>query len=210
MSERTLKLREELYGEVMDFMRVTFPGMIDRAYEFFWEEEDPEEFLSELALELGFINFEDWFVCDYREPEGGVIDLYLAKSGAQDPARFEPLKNSEISAFVVRKVSEDNMEIEDLLLAKSYTVSPVPFEGIKEGDFFASRVLEIEDETVLGACVYPFGEGMRNAVLSAINSQFIRYKKNKNPQGTMREFLKEEAYSFNMIWMSGLYKKKSE
>jgi len=207
MSERTLKLREELYGAVMDFMRATFPGMIDRAYEFFWEEEEPEQFLSGLALELAFVNFEDWFVCDYREPEGSVIDIYLEKSGDEDPAKFEPLKNSIISAFLVRKVGENEMEIEDLLLGGSHKLSPVPFEGIKEGDFFASRVLAIEGKPVLGACIYPFGEGMRDAVLTAINSQHIRYKKNKNPEGTVRDFLKDESYSFNMIWMSSIYKK---
>jgi len=207
MSERTLKLREELYGNVMDFMRVSFPGMIDRAYEFFWEEEEPEQFLSGLGLELAFVNFEDWFVCDYGEPEGPVIDIYLEKSGDAEPEKYAPLKNSVISAFLVRKVTDTEMEIEDLLQGEIHKISPVPFEGIKEGDFFASRVLVIEGEPVLGACIYPFGEGMRDAVLSAINGQHIRYKKNKNPGGTVRDFLKDESYSFNMIWMSGLYKK---
>lgn len=208
MEENALKLRDELYGTVMEYMREFFPGMIDRAYEFFWEEEEPEKFLSGLALELGFINFEDWFVCDYAEPDTGlVIDFFLDKNPEEDRKKFESLKMSIISAFKIRSVNEKAVELEDLLLAKSYALSPVPIEGLKEGDFFATRILEMESGPVLGACIYPFGSGMGDMVLDAVNSQFLRYKKNKNPQGTTRQFLKEEAYTFNMIWMSSIYRK---
>lgn len=209
MDENALKTRDELYGSVMEYMREFFPGMIDRAYEFFWEEEEPENFLSGLALELGFINFEDWFVCDYAEPETGlIIDLFLEKNPEEDRNKYGPLKKSVISAFRVKGVNEDTAELEDLLLLRSYVLKPIPIEGLKEGDFFAARLLEFPEGPVLGACIYPFGSGMGDMVLDAVNSQFIRYKKNKNPQGTTRDFLKEEGYTFNMIWMSGLYKKK--
>ncbi|MDA8092125.1 MAG: hypothetical protein M0Z61_18115 [Nitrospiraceae bacterium] len=212
-STNSQELRAGLYGEIISHMRVKHPEAIEEAYEFFWEEEFPEDFLSGLPLELGFVNFEDWFICDYKDPKCGFItDLYLEETGqredADKSASMLALKNSCISLYEAKKISdsqEGEAELEDVLLGGTHQVA-VPVQGMKTGDFFATRIIKLSGNEVMGACLYPFGAATRPIVLEAIKGQFERYRKNKRPGGGLSDFLKEESYIFNTIWLSGLYK----
>ncbi len=207
------QLRAGLYGEVISHMRVKHPEMIDAAYEFFWEEEYPEEFLSGLPLELGFVNFEDWFICDYKDPKAGFItDFYLEETGqkenAEKAAAMLAVKNSSISLYETKKMlpSSEEAELEDVLLGGTRLVR-VPAGGMKEGDLFATRIINLAGSDVMGACLYPFGAAVRAVVLESVKVQFERYRKNKKPDGGLADFLKDESYIFNVIWLSGLYKR---
>ncbi len=207
MEDKTAKLREEAYGPIMEHMRVKHPDLIDTAYEFFWEEEYPEDFLSGLALELAFMNFEDWFVCDYLvEGKESVIDLYLRETGRNETTDLRAMKESVINFYEVRSITGNVVELGDFIMGEDLKIESSPMEGMKPGDVFAARFVKMDGPPVMGACLYPFPADMKTAVLSAMNGLFIRYKKNKNPDGGPGQFLKDEAYSFNMIWMSNIYK----
>ena len=207
------QLRASLYAEVISHMRVKHPEIIDAAYEFFWEEEYPEEFLSGLPLELGFVNFEDWFICDYKNPDSGFItDLYLEETGQKEngekAAPMLAVKNSFISLYEAKKIvssPEVEAELEDVLLGGTRLVS-VPASGMKAGDIFATRIIDLAGGSVMGACLYPFGAKVKPVVLESVSRQFERYRKNKKPDGGLHDFLKEESYIFNTIWLSGLYR----
>lgn len=208
MEDRTVRLREQVYGSVMEHMRLNHADMIDSAYEFFWEEEYPEDFLAGLALELAFVNFEDWLVCDYVIPDGrSVIDLYIAETGNDETPELRALRESVLSLYEVKSIMGEKVEIEDYLLGESFAMEGLPMEGLRPGDLFAARFVRLGGELVMGPSIYPFPQGMKEAVLNSVNALFIRYKKNKNLSGSVRQFLKDEAYCFNMIWMSSLYKK---
>ncbi|MDA8388038.1 MAG: hypothetical protein M0Z58_05160 [Nitrospiraceae bacterium] len=214
MSEAN-EFRAALYAEVIVFMRQRHPDLIDAAYEYFWEEEYPEDFLSGLPLELGFINFEDWFICDYRIPEDdagrGITDLYLEESGqkgdGEKSAALLALKRSFISLYEAKPGADDGaLVLEDVLSGRTHSFGRVPFDGLKDGSLFAARVLEFAGRgNVMGACIYPFAASMRQAVLDSVGRQLARYKKNKNPEGTLQDFLKDESYTFNTIWTNSLY-----
>ncbi len=206
--------RAGLYGEVISHMRAKHPDIIDAAYDFFWEEEYPEEFLSGLPLELGFVNFEDWFICDYTDPNAGFMtDLYLEDTGQKENAgkvaAMKALKDSFISLYEVKKIAPSSggqAELEDVLLGGTLPVS-VPASGMKAGDLLATRVIDLEGRCVMGACLYPFGGAVKKVVLESVSIPFERYRKNKKPGGGLRDFLKDEGYIFNVIWLSGLYRR---
>lgn len=206
------ELRAELYGEVIVHMRQKHPELIDEAYEFFWEEDYPEDFLSGLPLELAFVNFEDWFICSYSAKEtGSIIDLYLEETGQKEDgeksALMEALRLSYISLYEVKSASGGGAALEDVLTGRAYSLKSVPVAGLEQGGLFAGRIINLAGQEIMGACIYPFGASMRQSVLDSVNKQFARYKKNKNPDGTAEDFLREESYTFNVIWTSSLYRK---
>jgi hypothetical protein len=213
MKENAQELRAALYGRIMQYMRKDHPDVIDRGYEFFWEEEDPADFLAGVALELAFLNFEDWFICDYVDKEAGrALDLFSGAPGEHLPTgqaggAIEVLKDSVISLYEVTKAGTETAVVRDLLLGgPEQTIKPVP-AGLKEGNVFGARLINLNGSPVMGGCIYPFGKDMRETVLADINRQFARLKKHC-PDAGMRDFLKGESYVLNMIWISHLYKKK--
>ncbi|GAB4389848.1 MAG: hypothetical protein Kow0025_17850 [Thermodesulfovibrionales bacterium] len=207
-------MREEVneaFQSVVGFVREVHAEEIDGAYEYFWEEDYPEDFLMGAALDLAFINFEDWLVCDYRRPDGSsYIDLYLEKNEASAAQKtiMEAMKGSLISLYEVARTGGETVVLRDLLLDREAVLSgEVPGE-LKLGDLFAARLLEIDGQRVMAPCVYPYGRGHRDAVLDFIDKQFSRYVKNKNPEGTMAQYLKDESYIFNTIWITSIFKLK--
>ncbi len=74
--------------------------------------------------------------------------------------------------------------------------------SLKKGDLFATRLIKINGEVLMGKCVYPFSETMKPDVLKYIDMQFRRYLKNENPSGTMESFLKSQSSVINTIWLT--------
>lgn len=211
MENETQRLRAEFYEAVMAHMRQHHPELIDRAYDYFWEEESPDDHMGGMALEVAFINFEDWFVCDYVDPEAGhAIDLYLKEAGPDGEKKrreLESLKESYLSVYEVKSVTGESVRLEDVLVGGVFDLASVPVPGMKTADLFAARLLKLDGRYVMGASIYPFGAGMKEPVLKSAERLFARYKKNKNREGGMVDFLKEESYSVNIIWISNLQKK---
>lgn len=199
---------ETLFQSLLEFAREGFGEEIDRAYEYFWEEEYPEDFLSGTSLDLAFINFEDWLICDHKTAEGKtLIDIYIEGQGSETPLTdvtlraLQAMRESVISVYEV-----EDSKLKDLISGD--VISPNPISDLKAGDIFGARFFRLNGESVMARCVYPFTQKVKGAIFAYIEKQFNRYKKHKNPDGTMRDFLKEEAYNINTIWINSLFKLK--
>ncbi len=181
---------------------------IDKAYEYFWDENKPDEFLSGTALELGFHNFEDWFIHDYKANELGetFLDLY-ARAGDclsdEEGEVISKMKESVLSLYEVESVSKDKrVLIKDILLGGEISLRDKTLtRGLSKGDLFAARIMELDGKHVMSGAVYPFPKGQRKKVLGLVEKQFARYKKQINPDGGMREYLKLYGDVFNLVWI---------
>src|SRR5512134_1588494 len=103
---------KELFQDIIHFIRVNHTDTIDKAYSYFWDEENPDEFLGGSALTLGFHNFEDWLVFDYKVNEEGetFTDLFIRDRKDLDDntrALLGKAKDSVMSLYEVVSVSKD-------------------------------------------------------------------------------------------------------
>jgi hypothetical protein len=201
-------LKTELFSSIINYVRANHAEAIDKAYEYFWEETKPDEYLGGTALELGFINFEDWLLFDYRVNEQceSFIDVYLrTNKDLKDEERelLGKIKDSLLGLYEVISVSKDKrVLIKDLLMDAEFPLRDrVLTRGLKKGDLFATRLLELDGKHVMSGCVYPYPSGRKKTVLEYVNKQFGRYIRNENPDGTMKDYLKAYGDVFNLIWM---------
>jgi hypothetical protein len=196
----------EVFNKVIHYIRTKHAGEIDTAYDFFWEEEDPQDIMSSNALELGFLNFEDWLVCDYRPKKSvGFIDRYLEDEKPDDDATkvLRALRDSMISLYEVLSVG-GGVTLKDLVRDTDVTLQDEGLSSLAPGKLFAARILSVDDEPLMGGCVYPFGD-RKDPVLQALQSQYERYTKHVDSGAHMEAFLRSETYVFNTIWVSSLY-----
>jgi hypothetical protein len=206
------EIRAGLFQSVVNYIRKNHEKDIDEAYEYFWEEEDPEEFLGGTALELGFVNFEDWLVCDYRDGGGGsLIDAYMKENEPDEESKavLESLRDCVIRVYEVVSAN-GGKTLRDLVLGGEFATGDTALERLDAGDVFATRFVELDGEYVMSRCVYPFNQGAKDTVLEYVDSQYNRYTKNKDPDGTKGRFLKDEAYLFNTIWITTLFKRPKD
>jgi hypothetical protein len=202
-------IRTRLFQSIIHYVRTNHEEAIDKAYEYFWDEQHPDEIMSGTALALGFHNFEDWLLFDYRanEAKETFIDIY-ARSNKEltDEERevLDKIKNSLISLYEVASVSKDKrVLLKDLLLGGDSSLRDKNLtRGLKKGDIFATRLLSLDGNTVMSGCVYPYSADRKKAVLDSIDKQFKRYMKNVNPEGEMKDFLKEYGDIFNLLWLN--------
>ncbi len=190
-------------------LRMNHAEEIDKAYAYFWDENSPDEFLAGTALELGFINFEDWLVFDWKATgeEKTFLDLYLSnQSDLPDEERrvLSRIRDSVLSLYEVTSVSRDKrVLVKDILLSDEHSLrNRMLTRGLKKGDIFATRILDLDDGPAMSGCVYPYRREDRKKVLSYIDKQFGRYKRNVRADGTMRDFLKDYGDVFNIVWLT--------
>ncbi len=204
-------IRAELFQSVIDFARARHAELIDKAYEYFWEEDDPEDFFGGTALGLAFINFEDWFVCDYRTAEGdSIIDLYIGSKEDlpdEDLKALEAMRDSYISIYEVAS-SDGEVTLKDLLLGEEFTSPNESLRSLNKGDIFASRFVRIDGEHVMSRCVYPYTRNAKDRLLEYADTNFKRFTNRKKQDGTMRDFVKEESYIFNLLWLDNIFKSR--
>lgn len=201
-------IKKELLEAIIQYVRDNHKDDIDKAYEYFWDEEEPAESLKGTALELGFINFEDWLLFDYKTAEGKqtFIDLYIDGTEGlkeEEIAILHKISDSVLSLYEVVSVSKDKKIIlKDLLLGDEYSVKDkVLTRGLNKGDVFATRLLNLDGKHVMSVCVYPFTSAQKKDVLNTVDKQFARYRKTVKKDGTMREYLKDYGDVFNLSWM---------
>lgn len=211
MEESELNMGEFEDGIIQDviaYVRARHAKEIEAAYEHFWEEDSPEEFLQGTALDVGFMNFEDWLIFDYAGPGGETfVERYLKDNEVPEEVAkvLGRMGGSLLSLYEVKSPLPE-IVLTDLLLGEEITLS-ANLPGLKLGDVFATRVFKLEGgENVMAKCVYPFGHTHKDAALEGVQVQFKRYQKNEQPGGTMREFLGKYSESINTVWMSNLYK----
>ena len=201
-------LKAGLVCSVIQFVRDNHAETIDEAYKYFWDDQSPEEFMGGTALSLGFLNFEDWLIFDYKvnKEKETFIDIYIKNNNLKDneAALLNNLKDSVISLYEVSSVAKDKKIIlKDLFLDSEHILRDKSLtRGLNKGDIFATRLLTLDGKTCMSGCVYPYSADYKKTVLVYVNKQFKRYIKNVNPEGTMRDFLKDYGDVLNVIWMN--------
>jgi hypothetical protein len=200
-------LKTDIICSIIQFVRENHSETIDKAYEYFWDGRTPDEIMAGTALSLGFLNFEDWLVFDYKANKDNetFIDIYMKNHPLKDKetALLNSIKNSVISLYEVSSVARDKRIIlKDLLLESEHTLRDKALtRGLNKGDIFATRLLTLNGKTCMSGCVYPYKADQKKTVLTYVDKQFKRYKKNVKPDGTMRDFLKDYGDVLNIIWM---------
>ncbi len=201
-------LKTQLFQLIIEWIRTNHAGTIDKAYEYFWDEESPDEFLKNTSLALGFINFEDWLIFDYKtnEQKETFLDLYVKDNKGLKDKELDiigKVKGSVLSLYEVLSVSKDKrVLIKDLLMGGEFSLRDKALtRGLKKGDIFAARLLPLDGNSVMSGCVYPFTEDRKKDLLDSIGKQFKRYLKNVNASGKMRDYLKDYGDIFNLLWM---------
>lgn len=204
---KELDLKTKIFQSIICDIRENHPETIDKAYEYFWDGQMPDEFLSGTALSVGFINFEDWLVFDHKinEDRETFIDNYIKcnkELNEEEHVLLNRIKGSVISLYEVASVSkEKRVLLRDLLIGEEFDLRDKSLsKGLKKGDIFAARLLMLDGKYVMSGCVYPFNAAQKKAVLRYIEKQFDRYKRNVNPDGSMRDFLKDYGDVLNIIW----------
>jgi hypothetical protein len=193
---------------IMERAREQHGETIDKAYEYFWDCHHPDEFLKGTALALGFVNFEDWFIFDYRANELGetFLDLYAKDNqclSGEESSVISRMRDSVLSLYEVASVSRDKrVLLKDLLLGEEVSLREKTLtRGLKKGDLFAARILELDGGQVMSGSVYPYLQTQKKRVLGYVEKQYSRYKRNVNREGTMRGYLKEYGDVFNLAWL---------
>jgi hypothetical protein len=201
-------LKTDLACSVIQYVRENHADIIDKAYEYFWDNNNPDEFMSGTALSLGFLNFEDWLIFDYKvnAEKETFIDIFLKSNTLKDNevALLNSLKGSFISLYEVSSVAKDRkVVLKDLLMDSGPVLQDKTLtRGLNKGDIFATRLLTLDGKTCMSGCVYPFTVDQKKDVLTYMDKQFRRYIKNVKPDGTMRDFLKDYGELLNIIWMN--------
>lgn len=201
-----------IYNDITEFIMENYQEDLQDAFEHFWEEERPEDFLQGIMLEMAEMNFEDWLVIDYRNPYGETfLDIYERYSDLPENDRtlINAMRQSRLSLYEVKGLKKgegentpDEILLEDLLRGNSYRLSSKVLSQLRPGEIFATRLIEFNGEVILGKCVYPFHSSVKSELLKYLDLQFRRYLKNNTPHGDMESFLKEESSIFNTLWLS--------
>jgi hypothetical protein len=199
-------LKTDLANSIIRFVRENHAEAIDKAYAYFWDGNSPDEFMRGTALSLGFLNFEDWLIFDYKVNKETFIDLYLKNHTVKDDeaALLNSIKDSVISLYEVSSVAKDKqIRLKDLLMDSEHALRDKALtRGLNKGDIFATRLLMLDGKPCMSGCVYPYTAAQKNTVLTFVDQQFKRYTRNVNPEGTMRDFLKDYGDVLNVIWMN--------
>lgn len=200
--------KDSIMQSVVQFVREHHKDDIEKAYTYFWDEDDPTEILRGTALQLGFTNFEDWLIIDYKatKEKGTFLDIFKKCADTltdDDLSIIERIEESVLSLYEVMSVSKDKkVRVKDLLLGEEHDLrNKILSKGLKKGDIFAARLLLIDGRQVMSGSVYPFSAGLKKKVLELLDKQFKRYRKNVNPDGTIKAFLKDHGDLFNIIWI---------
>jgi hypothetical protein len=211
------KQLQGLFQDIIQYIRLNHTDSIDNAYTYFWDKENPDEFLSGTSLSLGFHNFEDWLVFDYKANEAGesFIDLYIKQKQDLDQETIGLLgraKASVLSLYEVVSVSKDKrVHLRDLLLEEEIELKEKSLtRGLNKGDIFATRIMKLDKMDRMGSCVYPFVQSQKKQVLAYVSRQFGRYIRNVKPDGAMRDYLKDYGDVFNIVWMNFFNKRTEE
>jgi hypothetical protein len=201
-------IKTEIARAIMERAREQHGETIDKAYEYFWDCNHPDEFLNGTALALGFVNFEDWFIYDYKANELGetFLDLYAKDNqclNREESSVISRMRDSVLSLYEVASVSKDKrVLLKDLLLGEEVSLREKTLtRGLKKGDLFAARILELDGRHVMSGSVYPYLQTQKKRVLGYVEKQYSRYKRNVNREGTMRGYLKEYGDVFNLVWL---------
>ncbi|MFC1549568.1 hypothetical protein ACFL4R_01710 [Nitrospirota bacterium] len=203
---------QETFQSLIEYIREAHKQEIDTAYDYFWEEEDPEEILGGTALIMGFHNFEDWMACDYMNPETKktFIDTYIESKSPSGPELdiLKVMKDSFVSLFEVTSAGDESVVLNDIATGRDLTINDKRLCALSKGDMFGSRLLELEGGPILTNAIYPFGGRFKEHVMKHLNAMYGRFEKHCEGKSCMEDFLRQETYTINTVWVTCLFKAK--
>jgi len=203
---------QETFQSLIEYIRENHAKEIDNAFDFFWEEEEPDEFLGGTALIMGFHNFEDWMAFDYILPEvkKSFIDLYIESKSPSEAVKsaLNAMKDSFVSLFEVKSIDNDGVVLNDIATGKDLPIQDKRLETLSKGDMFGARALDLGDGPILTKAIYPFGNRFKEHVMKNLESMYNRHEKHCEGKSCMEDFLRQETYTINTVWVTCLFKAK--
>lgn len=203
---------EGLFKSIIEYIREKHPAEIDEAYEFFWEEEDPGEFLGGTVLTMGFHNFEDWMVCDFKGETSGktFIERYIEDNTPSEDENkaLKIMAESFICLYEVKEKGDNTVTLTDIVREKDVKIKDERLENLTKGDIFGARIIDIGQGPMLTKAIYPFGNKYKEHVMTHLNAMYKRYAKHCEGQADMETCLRQETYTINTVWVTCLFRAK--
>jgi hypothetical protein len=207
VTESEESIRFELVKSVLLFAKKRYGESIAQAFDYFWDDFDPQVSLDSGLADMADINFWEWLAHDWR-PEGNqdktLIELYITNSRGlreREITVLDKLNTAVLSLYEVQQVyPEQGLLLYDVLLGKEYQVKEVvATRSLKKWDVFATRLLHIDSSYIMSGCAYSFHRSEKEIMLKHLKKCFLDYKRDM-PESSMSEFLKRNGDLFNYYW----------
>lgn len=200
-------IRSKLVAKLIVMSRDRFRSEVERAYDSYWEESDPEALLEAEALEIADANFLEWVIHDWRiESDGNktMVEICLETVptlAAEEKIVLHKMRDSVLSLYeVVEVYPDEGLLLDDLLLGGRFRVKEkLGTRTLKRWDIFAARLYFMDGAYVIGGNLYAYPVREKEAIRRTFKSLHKDYKK-QCPDGTLREVLKLNGHWFNYIW----------
>lgn len=202
--EETIKQR--LVQDILRLAKGKFVDRLDEAYDYFWSDFDPEEYLTADYLQSADINFWEWVVHDWVPDDDGkaLIDYFIEGNKNLSPDELKILNmmnHSVISLYEVQEVfPEKGLILKDLLMGDEYDVrEKMATRSLRKWDIFATRLIHLDGRYIMSGCVYPYPVNQKESIINYINDTFEGFRKDY-PDAAIDDFLKSEGDIFNFHW----------
>lgn len=200
-------IRDGLIHEILTFAKKRFGDYIDDAYDYFWDDFDPEKELDKELLQFSDVNFWEWVTYDWVPDENDgrtLIEHFIESNKRLIPDELKVLKTMNkavISLYEVQEVfPEKGLLLKDLLMGGEYDIRErLATRSAKKWDIFAARLLHLDDKYIMSGCIYPYHIEKKERILTNINEIFEDYKEECSG-ASMDDFLKAEGDIFNFFW----------
>jgi hypothetical protein len=200
-------IKQRLVQELLGYFRKYHKASLDDAYAFYWDDFDPEEYLSRGTLGLAEINFWEWVVFDFEVDEDSgktLIDAYIENNKRLTLDELNVLnmmRHAVISLYEVQGVfPEKGLLVKDLLLGGEYDVrEKAATKSLRKWDIFAARLLHLDGQYTMSGAVYPYAVRRKEEIISEIKEDFEGFK-SEYPDGTLDDYLKKNSDYFVFLW----------
>ncbi len=207
---REESIKSRLLEDILAFVKKNLRHTVADAYDYFWDDFDPEEYLDPPTFDLANINMWEWFIHDWRPDEGDktLIELYMEGTGTLGPEERDLLhrmNDAVISLYEVQDVFPgQGMVLKDLLLGGEHHVrEKTATSSLRQWDILATRLIRLDGGIVMSGGIYPYPIEDKKAIIDHLKGSFRNYRKNF-PEATMRDFLKRNGDLFNYYWYENI------
>jgi hypothetical protein len=205
--DKEASIERKLVRDLLQFLGKHYHHVTEDARSLFWDDFTPEDHLDHVGLDQADINFWEWLIFDYMVEEANdktIVELYMdhnKKLSLDEHKVLTMMKNSCISLYEVQEVMpEKGILLKDLVLGGEYDVREnMATHRIKRWDIFAARLLHVDNQYIISACVYPYLKQEKESILADINKKYEDYRRDY-PDAAMDEFLKPNSEDFNFYW----------
>lgn len=200
-------IKERLVQELLRYFKKHHKAGLELADAIYWDDFDPEEYLSRETLELAEINFWEWVVFDFEvDEESGktLIDAFIENNKRltlDELNILNMMRHAVISLYEVQEVfPEKGLLVKDLLLGGEYDIrEKAATRSLRKWDIFAARLLHVDGQYIMSGAVYPYSVQRKEEIITAIKEDYETYKE-EYPDITMDDYLKTNSEYFVYLW----------